>query len=135
MKTKSFTLSASFPFSSEAVFTALTNARQISVWSGQRGTVQPTIGGKMELFDGWVKGKVLAYEPGKRLSFTWKPSEWAKENQASIVTCNFTPTKIGTKLTLKHSGFPNDSELQSHKVGWREFVFDPLKMYLTSKQK
>jgi uncharacterized protein YndB with AHSA1/START domain len=135
MKAKSFTISASFPFSAETVFTALTNARQIAVWSGQNGKVQPTIGGKMELFDGWVKGIVLAYELGKRLSFTWKPSEWAKEKQASIVTCHFTPTKTGTKLTLKHSGFPNDSELQSHKVGWTEFVFDPLKMCLTSKQK
>jgi uncharacterized protein YndB with AHSA1/START domain len=135
MKAYSFTISTSFPFSSETVFTALTNARQIAVWSGQNGKVQPTIGGKMELFDGWVKGIVLAYELGKRLSFTWKPSEWAKEKQASIVTCHFTPTKTGTKLTLKHSGFPNDSELQSHKVGWTEFVFDPLKMYLTSKQK
>jgi len=135
MKTKSFTISASFPFSSEAVFSGLTNARQIAAWSGQRGKVQPTIGGKIELFDGWVKGIVLAYETGSRLSFTWKPAEWAKESQASIVTCIFKSTKIGTKLTLKHSGFPNDSELLSHKDGWTEFVFDPLKMYLTSKQK
>jgi uncharacterized protein YndB with AHSA1/START domain len=135
MKTKSFTISASFPFPAEAVFTALTNARQIAKWSGQNGKVQPTIGGKMELFDGWVKGIVLAYESGKRLSFTWKPSEWAKENKASIVTCHFKPTKTGTKLTLKHSGFPNDGERQSHKIGWTEFVFEPLNMYLTSKLK
>jgi uncharacterized protein YndB with AHSA1/START domain len=135
MKAYSFTISTSFPFSSETVFTALTNARQIAAWSGQSGKVHPTIGGKIELFDGWVKGIVLAYESGKRLSFTWKPSEWAKEKQASIVTCLFKPIKTGTKLILKHSGFPNDSELQSHKEGWVEFVFDPLKMYLTSKQK
>jgi len=135
MKAKSFTISASFPFSPEAVFTALTNTRQIAVWSGQSGKVQPTIGGKIELFDGWVKGIVLAYESGKRLSFTWKPTEWAKESQSSILTCYFKPTKTGSQLTLKHAGFPNDSELQSHKAGWTEFVFDPLKMYLTSKQK
>jgi uncharacterized protein YndB with AHSA1/START domain len=135
MKIKSFTISITFPFPSEAVFTALTNARQIAAWSGQRAKVQPIIGGKMELFDGWVKGIVLAYETGKRLSFTWKPAEWAKEQQASIVTCLFKSTKTGTKLTLKHSGFPSAGELQSHKEGWIEFVFDPLKMYLTSKQK
>jgi activator of HSP90 ATPase len=135
MRTKSFTISESFPFSSEAVFMALTNAQQITAWSGQRGKIQPTIGGKMELFDGWVKGIVLAFELGKQLSFTWKPKEWVKENQASIVAFHFKQTKAGTRLTLKHSGFPNDSEMQSHKVGWTEFVFDPLKMYLTSKQK
>lgn len=135
MKANSFAISASFPFSSEVVFTALTNARQIAEWSGQSGKVQSTIGGKIELFNGWVKGIVLAYESGKRLSFTWKPSEWTKDKQTSIVTCLFKPTKTGTKLTLKHSGFPNYSELQSHKEGWIEFVFDPLKMYLISEQK
>ena len=135
MKAKSFTVSVSFPCSPEAVFTALTNTRQITAWSGQSGKIQPTIGGTMELFDGWVKGIVLAYESGKRLSFTWKPSEWAKDQQASIVTCQFKPTKTGTKAILKHSGFPNDSELQSHKAGWTEFVFDPLKLYLISTQK
>jgi uncharacterized protein YndB with AHSA1/START domain len=135
MKAKSFTVSASFPCSPEAVFTALTNARRITAWSGQNGKIQPTIGGTMELFDGWVKGIVLAYESGKRLSFTWKPAEWAKENQASIVTCTFKPTKTGTKLILKHSGFPNEGEMQSHKTGWTEFVFDPLNLYLTSIQK
>jgi len=135
MKAKSFTLSVSFPSSADAVFRALTNTRQITEWSGQRGKVQPTIGGKMELFDGWVKGIVLAYEAGKMLSFTWKPAEWTKENQSSIVTCLFKPTKNGSTLTVKHSGFPNDSEFQSHKDGWTEFVFDPLKMYLISKQK
>ena len=134
MKVKSFTISVSFPFSPEAVFAAFTNSRQIRAWSGQRGNVPSIIGGKMDLFDGWVKGIVLAYESGKRVSFTWKPSEWTKEEQASIVTCHFKPTKSGTKLTLKHSGFPNDGERESHKKGWTEFVFDPLNMYLTSKQ-
>lgn len=135
MKIKSFTISASFPCSSEVVFTAFSNARKIAVWSGQRGKVQPTIGGTMELFDGWVKGIVLAYESGKRLSFTWKPAEWADEYQSSIVTCTFKPTKTGSTFTVKHSGFPNNSELKSHKTGWTEFVFDPLKMYLTLKHK
>ena len=135
MKTKSFKLSTSFSFPSKSIFTAFTNAQQIKAWSGQRGRVQPIVGGKMELFDGWVTGIVLAYESGKYLSFTWKPSEWVKENQASIVTFYLKPTKSGSKLILKHSGFPNDGELQSHKDGWKEFVFDPLKMYLRAKQK
>jgi uncharacterized protein YndB with AHSA1/START domain len=135
MKSKSFTLSFSFPSSPEVVFTALTNTRQIAAWSGQRGKVQATIGGKIELFDGWVKGNVLAYEPGKQLSFSWKPAEWAKELQPSIVRCTLKPKQSGSILTLRHSGFPSDSELQSHKAGWTEFVFEPLKTYLISIQK
>lgn len=135
MKALSFTLTVSFPCSADEVFAALTQPRQIAAWSGQAGKVQPTIGGTMKLFDGWVKGIVLAYDPGKRLSFTWKPAEWVRESKSSLVTCSFTPAKNGSILTVTHAGFPNHSELQSHREGWREFVFDPLKVYLTSRRK
>ena len=43
MKTKSFTLTASFPFPSKSIFTAFTNAQQIKAWSGLRGRVQPKL--------------------------------------------------------------------------------------------
>jgi activator of HSP90 ATPase len=134
MNKKSFSLSASFPCSAEEVFTAFTQTRRIIMWSGQSGKIQSIIGGRFELFDGWVKGIVLAYEPGKRLSFTWKPAEWNKEAQTSLVKIRFTSTRIGSNLVLRHSGFPNISELQSHREGWQEFVFNPLKVYLTSVQ-
>jgi len=77
---------------------------------------------------------VLAYEPGKRLSFTWKPDDWAKKDPASIVSCSFKATKTGCTLTLRHSGLPNRRERQNHKTGWTKFVFDPLNMYLISQQ-
>ena len=132
MDKKSFSLSASFPYSADLVFNALTQARRIAVWSGQYGKIQPIIGGRMELFDGWVHGIVLAYEQGKRLSFTWKPVEWDKEQRATLVTCRFISMRTGSQLRLRHSGFPNNSELQHHREGWEEFVFNPLKAYLNS---
>jgi uncharacterized protein YndB with AHSA1/START domain len=132
MKAKSFTISASFPCSPDVVFKAFTGTRQIAAWSGQQGKIQRTIGGKIEFFDGWVKGTVLAYEPGKQVSFTWKPVEWPDESKSSVVSCTFKPSRSGSIFTIKHSGFPNDAERQSHKGGWTEFVFEPLKTYLTA---
>jgi len=132
MKTNSFSLSITVACSAQDLFSALTQTRAIAAWSGQSGKFQPTIGGSMELFDGWVTGVVLAYEPGKRLSFTWKPSDWKKEDRASLVTCRLLSTRSGSKLLLRHSGFPSTNELRSHKDGWKEFVFNPLKAYLTS---
>jgi uncharacterized protein YndB with AHSA1/START domain len=106
----------------------------IYAWSGQKGKIEPTIGGKIDLFDHWVNGTVLAYEPGKQLSFTWKPAEWAKEKEPSIVSFQFTPAKSRTRVILKHSGFPNAIEAQSHKVGWNQFVFEPLNTYFAEKE-
>jgi len=115
------------------VFQALTNSKSILEWSGQRGKVEAQIGGKFEMFDGWVKGKVLAYQKGKALSYTWHPDDWDEKAEPSIVRYAFTATKGGTKIVLKHSGFPNEQARKEHHGGWTDHVFEPLKGYFASR--
>jgi uncharacterized protein YndB with AHSA1/START domain len=115
------------------VFDALTDPNSIVQWSGgQKGKVEPTIGGKFEFFDGWVKGTVLAYERGKRLGYTWLPNDWPAETKPSVVVYTFAKSGKGTKVSLTHSGFPNATEMKNHKSGWTEYVFDPLKKHFAS---
>jgi uncharacterized protein YndB with AHSA1/START domain len=115
------------------VFDAITNSKKIVAWSGQKAKVQLSICGKFEMFDGWVKGVVLSFIPNTLLVFTWKPSDWSDDALPSIVTFNFSEVKGITRITLTHTGFPNPHEAQSHKDGWVQFVFEPLKLYLFKK--
>jgi uncharacterized protein YndB with AHSA1/START domain len=115
----------------DAVFAALTDAKAIGQWSGQKGKVATKIGGAFEMFDGWVKGKVLEYKPGKCLAYTWHTEDWTADTQDSIVRYTFSPAKEGTRIVLEHSNFPNESEMKSHKSGWKEHVFDPLKEHFS----
>ena len=133
MKKNAITVTATMNASPEELFNALTDAATIRQWSGQKGKVQLKVGGTVELFDGWVKGVVLAFEPGKLLSHTWLPADWREGTKPSIVTYTLAKAKGGTKISLKHSGFPNHKELQGHKTGWKEFVFDPLREYFGRK--
>ncbi len=132
MKKHSFTLSVTLPASPDVVFAALVDAKHILRWCGQEGRVSSSVGGKFDMFDGWVKGIVLAYEPGKRLSYTWLPGEWPENAEASLVTYRFTKAGSNTRVSLRHSKLPNAHEAKNHKRGWKEFVFDPLKEYLLS---
>ena len=132
-KSRAFTMSVTINAKPREVFDALTDAKTISRWSGQKGKVESTIGGKFEFFDGWVKGKVLAYKPGKLLAHTWLPDGWDKDSTSSIVKYTFATAKAGTKVTLKHTGFPNDKEQKEHHAGWTEHVFDPLKEFFESR--
>ena len=132
MKTPQCKLSITLPAGPEAVFDALTNSKKILAWSGgQRGIVEPKVGGKFEFFDGWVKGKVLAYERGKRLSYTWLTADWPEGTQASVVSYVLTKAGARTKISLTHAWFPNAKEMKSHKSGWTEYVFNPLKHYFS----
>lgn len=128
-----YSVSASFAASPAEVFRALTDARRVRQWSGQSGRVPKTIGGAFSWFDGWVTGRVLAFEEGKRLAMTWAVSEWPDGTPASIVRMTFSGTAKRTRLRIGHLGLPNARESASHKKGWEEFVFGPLRVHLASR--
>lgn len=114
------------------VFDALTQSIQIEKWSGGKGKVELKPGGDMELFDGWVKGKVLNFKPAKSLSYTWKPNDWDKKAIYSTVEFSFHDHKAGTEIVLEHYDFPNEEEASKHKEGWIDYVFEPLNEMFTS---
>ncbi len=134
MKTLSLKMTVSIGANPKEVFSALTDSKAISQWSGQKGRVASKVGGKFEMFDGWVKGKVIEYTPGKSVAFTWIPEDWPEGADESVVRYTLLPSKGGTKMVLKHSGFPNESQRKSHRGGWKEFVFDPIKEYFSARR-
>ncbi len=119
-----------FPASPETVFAALTDPKAIAQWSGQKGNVPAKLASEWEMFDGWVKGKVLEYDPGKCLAYTWQPVDWPSGAKSSVVKYTLVATESGTEMILEHAGFPNDEEMEKHRSGWLEHVLGPLKKYL-----
>src|ERR1017187_2097636 len=87
----------------DEVFELLTNQEKVAQWGGGKAIVEPKVGGKFEMFDGWVRGKVLDFKPGKSLSYSWRPDDFHKEWEDSVVSYQFAPAKEeGTNVKLNH---------------------------------
>jgi uncharacterized protein YndB with AHSA1/START domain len=132
MKSPGLKLFCSLKADPKRVFGALTDSKLISAWSGQKGKVEARVGGKFEMFDGWVKGKVLAYQEGKSLAYTWHTADWSEGEKPSVVSYTLKRAGAGTRVSLTHTGFPNVEQMKEHKAGWKEHVFDPLKEFFAS---
>jgi uncharacterized protein YndB with AHSA1/START domain len=115
----------------EQVFEALTDTGIIAAWGGGLAVVSSVPGEPFEMFDGWVRGEVSAYNPGKELGFTWKPEEWNKNTPASNVHMRFTKHAAGTEIFLDHTNFPDEEEAAKHGNGWIDYIFDPINDYFT----
>ena len=111
------------------VMQLLTDAALIRKWSGGEAVVENIIGGRFEMFDGWVTGKVLKIAD-RELAYTWTAGDWPDGSGASEVHYWLKDDEAGTKVILKHTGFPNAEEMNSHKSGWTDFFFDPLEDYI-----
>lgn len=118
----------------DQVFEALTNPGIISSWGGGFSIVEEKVGGVFELFDGWVKGEVTAYDTGKELGFTWRPEEWNKNTKPSLVNIKLKKHDAGTAVIIAHIDFPSQEEADKHGSGWIDYVMDPMNDYFVMQK-
>jgi uncharacterized protein YndB with AHSA1/START domain len=119
-ETLSVVVEREIPFPAEKIWRALTQPRLIEEWL-MKNDFEPIVGHRFNLRADWgtVDCQVLAVEPNKTLSYTWKAM-----GLESVVTWTLTPTRTGTHLRIEQSGFRADQQqaYQGAKYGWQKFL-------------
>ena len=129
----------------ERVFSAWTDPEQLVAWWGDDQSYRTTgwesdlrVGGKWiargKSLNGRtfsVEGEYLRVEPPNQLVFTWNKS-WSAEAE-TVVELEFKPTAMGTLLTVRHRGFTDGPEFESHSKGWPR-VMGWMKTFVESKK-
>ena len=70
---------------------------------------EPGVGGRLIEIDpddeaaGWEVGRILDWEPGRRLRFEWRLPNYAAHERTEVEIW-FEPTPSGTRITLEHRG-------------------------------
>jgi activator of HSP90 ATPase len=118
-----------FDANAQAVYAALTDAKQFSELTQAPAEIDPTPGGAFSCFGGIITGETIEAVPGERLIQAWRVANW-EPNVTSVV--KFELESLGpnkTKLIFEHAGFPQ--EHREHLAeGWHTRYWDPLKTFL-----
>ena len=114
------------------VYEALMDAKRHSEFTGSKATSDPRVGGEFTAWDGYIFGKNLKLENGKRIVQEWKTTEWPADYPPSIVELTFRKIKNGTKLTMVHQNVPTE-QASSYRQGWIDFYWKPMKKYFKRK--
>ncbi len=117
------------PVPPDKVMRLLTEPELIKAWSENAAIFENRPGGKVELFDSWVSGKVIR-TGADELEYSWSVIEWDEEVQPSIVSYRLVEENGATKIELKHTGLPNEEEMNKHESGWMEYFFGPMENYI-----
>jgi activator of HSP90 ATPase len=110
------------------VYEAFVDPRKHSAFTGSKATGAGKVGGKFTAWDGYISGKFLELEKGKRIVQEWITTEWPKDFPPSRFELTFKETEGGTEISMIHSDVPQE-QAEDIKEGWNEFYWKPLKEY------
>lgn len=134
LKTATITQKVVLPATPEEVFDAIIDAKQHSDFTGSKATSDPKVGGEFTAWDGYISGKHLELERGKRIVQEWSTSEWPTDDPPSRLEFTLRKVKGGTELTMVHSNVPQE-QADDYKQGWIDSYWEPMKDYFTKKKR
>ncbi len=114
--------------SPEEVYEAFMDAKKHSAFTGSKATCDSKIGGKFTAWDGYISGKNLELEKGKKIVQEWITTEWPEGYPPSKLELTFKKAEGGTEISMVHSEVPAE-QATDIKQGWIDFYWEPLKAY------
>jgi uncharacterized protein YndB with AHSA1/START domain len=125
--TQTIELTESVAAPRDQVFHALVDAGELSRWWTTRAESDPRTGGRFAYVfefedaarDHTYDGEYDAIEPGRRVAFPWQAGVGP-----TSVTFLLDDEGDGTRLTLRHDGWPGDADeaVEMHRGGWTFFL-------------
>ena len=123
-----------FPADPATVYECWISAKRHAEMTGSSATSEAKKGGAFTAWDGYITGKHLLLEPGKRIVQAWRTSEFPNAAPDSTVEIRLSRVPKGTKLSLLQSDIP-DGQSDMYAEGWLEHYFDPMTRYFQAGQK
>jgi activator of HSP90 ATPase len=123
-----FEVSDVLPGTPEAIYRAWMTSDGHSAMTGASAEVDARPGGAFEAWDGYITGRTLVLEPGRRIVQSWRTSEFSEADADSRIEVLLEPVDGGTKITIRHTNVP-DGQVGYEQGGWQENYFDPMRSY------
>jgi activator of HSP90 ATPase len=116
------------------VYHALLDPRKHSEFTGSKASGRAQVGAEFTAWDGYISGKNLELEKGKRIVQEWVTSEWPEGYPPSRLEFTFKKVDGKTELTMVQSDIPVEQK-EELKQGWIDFYWEPLKKYFEKRKK
>ena len=128
MVTESIRVSRVFPVSPQRLYQAWLDSGEHARFTGGEAAIEANVGGAHSSWDGYIWGRILELDAGRRIVQTWRTSEFPEGSEDSRLEILFEPEGAGTRLTLLHTDIP-EGQRARYESAWEDFYFEPMTKY------
>ena len=112
------------------VFEAYVEPKKHAAFTGSPARGSSSVGGEFMAWDGYISGRFIELDRGKKIVHEWKTTEWPVGYPPSSVELTLIPKGKKTLLTMVHSRVPAE-QAEDYAQGWKEFYWEPMKKYFS----
>ena len=116
------------PATSKEVYDAFIDPKKHSKFTGSKATGKPNVGSTFSAWDGYITGKYVELEEGKKIIQNWITTDWPQDFPTSRLELTFKDLGNKTEIKMVHSDIPVNQEADLRQ-GWIDFYWKPLKDY------
>jgi uncharacterized protein YndB with AHSA1/START domain len=127
-------VSAVLPASADRVYAAWLDSEAHSAMTGSKATVDPSLGGEHGAWDGYIHGKTLELEAGRRIVQSWRSTDFPLGHADSRLELQLLEVSGGTEVTIIHTGIPEGQGTQ-YASGWVDHYLTPMTKYFLKSGK
>ncbi len=122
-----FTVTAIISASPSAIYDAWLDSDGHSKMTGSPAHATAVVGDAFSAWDGYISGRNLELDQGKRIVQSWRGSSYKETDEDSQIEVVFEAVDAGTKVVLTHTNVPDDQA--SHEPGWLSHYFEPMQKH------
>ncbi len=123
-----FEVSDIIPGTPEEIYSTWLDSEGHSAMTGAEAHVDPAVGGEFDAWDGYITGRTLELEPGRRIVQSWRTSEFSDAHEDSRVEVLFDAVDDGTRVTIRHTNVP-EGQTGYEQGGWQDSYFAPMRAF------
>ena len=128
MALESVRLTAVLPASADRVYAAWLDSNEHARMTGGKAIVDPNVGGEHSEWDGYIEGRTLELEPGRRIVQSWRSSDFPLGAGDSRLEVHLLDVPDGCVITIIHTEIPEGQGAQ-YESGWVDRYIEPMTKY------
>lgn len=116
------------PATPQEVWDAWVDGKRHGEMTGGPATSEPVVGGACTAWDGYIQGRYLELEPGRRIVQTWRTTDFPEGAEDSRLEVILEAVGRGTRVTFRHQDLP-EGRGEDFAQGWEQYYLEPMRSY------
>ena len=130
MKREALRVTSTIPVAPTTLYFAWIDSEHHSSMTGGPAKLEPVVGAKYSAVGGYVTGKLVILDLGRRIVMSWRTTDFPRDAVDSRVEVHFETLGPSTRILILHTEIP-EGQSEQYKTLWNDKYITPMRAYFS----